>query len=240
MYVDESRHAGDEVARPRRPRDLPRLVQQGPRARPALRLDRRGAELLAKLEIAKQAADLCSGMLDQSIVDEFTPAGELPPQIEKVRAFYREKTRHDAGSAAGAFGGRAHWTPADGGLFTFVTLRDDIDTAARVPEAVASGVAYIPGAPILRRRQRAKHDAADVREGERRADSGGDQEVGGGGVDETGVPIVLTVSHSVLRIDLKPFLDLSNVVAEGQFIDAQMDSARMSEGSSSLTEGRVA
>ena len=48
-------------------------------------------ELVAKLEIAKQAADLCSGMLDQSIVDEFTAAGELPAQIEKVRAFYRAK-----------------------------------------------------------------------------------------------------------------------------------------------------
>ena len=46
---------------------------------------------LEQLEIAKQAADLCSGMLDQSIVDEFCAGGELPPQIEKVRAFYRGK-----------------------------------------------------------------------------------------------------------------------------------------------------
>src|SRR5205085_4960021 len=37
-------------------------------------------ELLAKLEIAKQAADLCSAMLDQSIVDELCAAGELPAQ----------------------------------------------------------------------------------------------------------------------------------------------------------------
>ena len=46
-------------------------------------------EILGPLEIAKQAADLCSGMLDQSIVDEFCAAGELAPQIERVRAFYR-------------------------------------------------------------------------------------------------------------------------------------------------------
>jgi DNA-binding transcriptional MocR family regulator len=44
---------------------------------------------------------------------------------------------------------RATWTPADGGLFTFVTLNDDIDTAALVPDAVAAGVAYIPGAPFF-------------------------------------------------------------------------------------------
>jgi 2-aminoadipate transaminase len=106
-------------------------------------------ELLAKLEIAKQAADLCSGMLDQSIVDDFTAAGELPAQIEKVRAFYRAKRATMIASLEEHFSARATWTPADGGLFTFVTLNDDIDTAALVPDAVAGGVAYIPGAPFF-------------------------------------------------------------------------------------------
>jgi DNA-binding transcriptional MocR family regulator len=44
---------------------------------------------------------------------------------------------------------RATWTPADGGLFTFVTLTEDVDTAALVPEAVAAGVAFVPGAPFF-------------------------------------------------------------------------------------------
>jgi 2-aminoadipate transaminase len=106
-------------------------------------------ELLAKLEIAKQAADLCSGMLDQSIVDEFTAAGELPAQIARVRDFYRQKRGTMIEALEEHFAGRATWTPADGGLFTFVTMRDDIDTAALVPNAVASGVAYVPGAPFF-------------------------------------------------------------------------------------------
>lgn len=107
------------------------------------------AALLERIEIAKQAADLCSGMLDQSIVEAIVAGGELAPQIERVRAFYRGKrgilieelTRH--------FAGRAQWTPADGGLFTFVTLRDDLDTATRVADAVAQGVAFIPGGPFF-------------------------------------------------------------------------------------------
>jgi 2-aminoadipate transaminase len=106
-------------------------------------------ELMAKFEIAKQAADLCSGMLDQSIVDEFTNAGELPPQIEKVRAFYREKRATMLASLDEHFHARATWTPADGGLFTFVTLADDIDAGALVPRAVSNGVAYVPGAPFF-------------------------------------------------------------------------------------------
>jgi 2-aminoadipate transaminase len=106
-------------------------------------------ELLSKLEIAKQAADLCSGMLDQSIVDEFTATGELPAQIEKVRAFYRKKRATMLEALEEHFHEHATWTPADGGLFTFVTLRDDVDTAALVPDAISAGVAYVPGAPFF-------------------------------------------------------------------------------------------
>jgi 2-aminoadipate transaminase len=105
--------------------------------------------LLERLEIAKQAADLCSAMLDQSIVDEFVAGRELAPQIERVRAFYRGKRGVLLEELERHFTGRARWTPADGGLFTFMTLNDDIDTAGKVQEAVANGVAYIPGGPFF-------------------------------------------------------------------------------------------
>jgi len=107
------------------------------------------APLVEKLEIAKQAADLCSGMLDQSIVDEFCASGELGPQIAKVRAFYRGKRATMLDALQKNFGSRARWTSADGGLFTFLTLNDDVDTASRVPDAVARGVAYVPGGPFF-------------------------------------------------------------------------------------------
>jgi 2-aminoadipate transaminase len=106
-------------------------------------------EILQRIEIAKQAADLCSGMLDQSIVDEFCATGELAPQIERVRNFYRGKRATLLEALRQHFAGRAKWTNADGGLFTFLTLDDDVDTAARVEESVKRGVAYIPGAPFF-------------------------------------------------------------------------------------------
>lgn len=106
-------------------------------------------EICSPLEIAKQAADLCSGTLDQSIVDEFVNAGELGPQIEKVRAFYRGKRGVMIESLEKHFAGRATWTSADGGLFTFVTLNAATDTASKVEEAVKRGVAYIPGGPFF-------------------------------------------------------------------------------------------
>jgi 2-aminoadipate transaminase len=105
--------------------------------------------IASRLEIAKQAADLCSGMLDQSIVDEFCASGALRPQIEKVRAFYRGKRATLLDSLSQHFTGRATWTDAAGGLFTFMTLAPEVDTAAYVERAVANGVAYIPGAPFF-------------------------------------------------------------------------------------------
>ena len=105
--------------------------------------------LLERLEIAKQAADLCSGMLDQSIVEELISGGELAPQIERVRSFYRGKRGVLLEQLARHFGGHAEWTPAEGGLFTFVTLHDAIDTSTLVTDAVANGVAYIPGGPFF-------------------------------------------------------------------------------------------
>jgi 2-aminoadipate transaminase len=102
-----------------------------------------------RLEIAKQAADLCSGMLDQSIVDEIVANGELGPQIERVRAFYRGKRGVLIEELERRFAGHATWTSADGGLFTFVTMHGDVDTARKVQDAVASGVAYIPGGPFF-------------------------------------------------------------------------------------------
>lgn len=106
-------------------------------------------ELLERLEIAKQAADLCSGMLDQSIIDEFCAAGDLPAQIDKVRAFYRARRAVMLGALDEHFADRATWTPADGGLFTFVTMKADVDTASFVEKAVAAGVVYVPGAPFF-------------------------------------------------------------------------------------------
>ena len=106
-------------------------------------------ELLEKLEIAKQAADLCSGMLDQSIVDEYCASGALPGQIARVRAFYRGKRGILIEALQQHFAGHAEWTSADGGLFTFVTLHEDIDTGDRVADSVARGVAYIPGGPFF-------------------------------------------------------------------------------------------
>ena len=108
-----------------------------------------GPEALRRFELAKEAVDLCSGMLDQSIVDEFVATGKLGPQISRVRALYREKRNIFMGALDEQIRDVADWTEAAGGLFTFLTLRREADTREWVPRAIEMGVAFIPGAPFF-------------------------------------------------------------------------------------------
>lgn len=105
--------------------------------------------MLRQFELAKEAADLCSGMLDQSIVDEFCAAGKLNAQIARVREFYRDRRGAMIAELALSFAGIAHWTDATGGLFTFVTMHEAVDTAALIEGAVGMGVAYVPGSAFF-------------------------------------------------------------------------------------------
>ncbi len=102
-------------------------------------------DIVRKCEIAKESVDLCSGMLDQSIVLAFCQAGELPGQIQKVRAFYRDRRAVLIGALEERFTSKATWTDTKGGLFTWVTMNDDCDTEASIPGAIERGVAYVPG-----------------------------------------------------------------------------------------------
>jgi len=105
-------------------------------------------ELLAKLEIAKQAADLCSGMLDQSIVDSSARAALCGRNRQSARLLPRQ-ARHTDRCTRPALCRPRDVDERDGGLFTFMTLHDEVDTATRINDAVAQGVAFIPGGPFF-------------------------------------------------------------------------------------------
>jgi 2-aminoadipate transaminase len=43
------------------------------------------------------------------------------------------------------------WTRPEGGLFVWVGVREGVDTARLLPEALREGVAFVPGAPFFAR-----------------------------------------------------------------------------------------
>lgn len=101
--------------------------------------------LAEKLELAKQAADLCSGAFDQRLVYEVARRGILDRQLPRLRAHYREK--RDAMSAAltRELGDQVAWAEPRGGFFLWVRLPAPLDAGRLIDRAVRHGVVYVAG-----------------------------------------------------------------------------------------------
>jgi 2-aminoadipate transaminase len=105
-------------------------------------------EVVAQLAAAKQTADQCAGALGQRLVEEYGRAGHFERHLPAARALYESHWR----ALEAAF--RRHlppgcaWTEATGGFLTWLALPDGLDTYSLRPDAVAAGVAYVPGGPF--------------------------------------------------------------------------------------------
>jgi 2-aminoadipate transaminase len=101
--------------------------------------------LIDKLAQAKQAADLQTASFNQWVLLEALHADVIERGLPGLRTLYR--SRRDAMLAALT----AHmpagvlWTQPAGGLFVWLTLPAGMDAATLLPQAVARGVAYVPG-----------------------------------------------------------------------------------------------
>jgi 2-aminoadipate transaminase len=103
------------------------------------------APVAAKLELAKQAADLCTGALDQRIVFEACRRGILERQLPLLRAHYQQKRDVMVESLRQHLGDDVSWPAPRGGFFIWATLPHGIDANAMVPRAVKHGVIYVAG-----------------------------------------------------------------------------------------------
>jgi 2-aminoadipate transaminase len=103
------------------------------------------APLAAKLEMAKQAEDLCTGPLDQRIVYEACRRGVLQRQLPTLRKFYQQNRDVMTAALRGEFGGDISWPEPRGGFFLWVSLPEQIDSDAMIARAVENGVIYVAG-----------------------------------------------------------------------------------------------
>lgn len=103
------------------------------------------APLAAKLEIAKQAEDLCTGPLDQRIVYEACRRGVLERQLPVLRGHYQHKRDVMVAALKREFGSSVTWPDPCGGFFLWATLPEPIDCDAMIPRAVRHGVIYVAG-----------------------------------------------------------------------------------------------
>ena len=103
------------------------------------------APLASKLEMAKQAADLLSGSLDQRIVYEACRRGILQRQLPLLRRHYQQKRDVMVEALRATFGTRVSWPAPRGGFFLWATLPDQIDAERMIERALHHGVIYVAG-----------------------------------------------------------------------------------------------
>lgn len=102
------------------------------------------APIAAKLEIAKQAEDLCTSGLDQRIVYESIRQGILDRQLPILRSHYQHKRDVMEQALRREFGTEVHWPAPRGGFFLWATL-PQVDADALIDRAVRHGVIYVAG-----------------------------------------------------------------------------------------------
>ncbi len=101
-------------------------------------------DLMRKCTIGKQGTDLHTPNLNQAIVDQFLRRDLLDSHIQSILPGYREKLALML-DALSAFPKGTRYDEPEGGLFVFVEMPEGFDATALFDEAVAAGVAYVPG-----------------------------------------------------------------------------------------------
>lgn len=102
-------------------------------------------EILNRLVLAKQPADLCTSTFNQYVACEYIRGGYLDGQLEKISSMYREKRDVMLESIQEFFPEGVKWTVPHGGMFLWVTLPKKINTRHMFQRAIEKKVAYVVG-----------------------------------------------------------------------------------------------
>jgi 2-aminoadipate transaminase len=102
-------------------------------------------EILDKLVMAKQTADLCTSAFVQRIIARYIEKGLLEKNLKKTIALYRERRTHMITCFRKYMPEGVSWTEPQGGLFLFVTLPSSLDTDELFKKALEKNVAFVAG-----------------------------------------------------------------------------------------------
>ncbi len=103
------------------------------------------APVLQKMNIGKQASDLCSSSISQYFVSAYFDSGDWQGYVRSLVEIYRRRRDVMLDSLAEHFPREAEWTHPQGGLFIWATLPGYIDTTDLLARALEDRVAFVPG-----------------------------------------------------------------------------------------------
>ena len=107
------------------------------------------APVAAKLELAKQAGDLCTGGLDQRVVYEAYRRGLLARHLPVLRAYYQKKRDTMSRALDARLTGKLGWVPPRGGFFLWAELTGHLTSDRLLSVARRRGVIFVTGAAFF-------------------------------------------------------------------------------------------
>ena len=102
-------------------------------------------EIMEKLIVAKQAADLHSSCFAQRVVHQYLVDNDINSHIEKIRAAYRRQRDTMVEAIEESFPAGVEHTRPEGGMFLWVTLPEGISSLELFGRAIKENVAFVPG-----------------------------------------------------------------------------------------------
>lgn len=104
--------------------------------------------IYTKLVQAKQATDLHTPTFTQRVAYEALKSGLLDSHIPTIRERYGAQCEAMLASLSRHMPDGVRWNRPEGGMFIWLELPEQIDTADLLNEAVENNVAFVPGAPF--------------------------------------------------------------------------------------------
>jgi 2-aminoadipate transaminase len=101
--------------------------------------------VLEKIELGKQASDLCTSTLTQYFVREYFAEGRWREYVADLVKLYRGRRDTMLAALEEHFPSQATWTRPEGGMFVWATLPEYIDTEDLLAKALRENVAFVPG-----------------------------------------------------------------------------------------------
>ncbi|MCP1225006.1 PLP-dependent aminotransferase family protein [Sebaldella sp. S0638] len=105
-------------------------------------------EIMDKLIIAKQGADLHSNYFSQRVVYEYLKENNIEIHIEKITNLYKKQRDCMVNSIEKYFPKEVEVTKPEGGMFIWVTLPENYSSMDLFNIAIEKKVAFVPGDPF--------------------------------------------------------------------------------------------
>ena len=102
-------------------------------------------QIIAKLTLAKQGADLHTGTFVQYVAHDICQRGILKSHVQKIRREYRKRRDVMLETMEKEFPKEFSWTHPQGGLFLWVRMPEQIDVDQLFKAALEEKVAFVPG-----------------------------------------------------------------------------------------------